>query len=121
MAGAPDPKPEKRIRTPRYGLDAILTRPYCLIADATCEPVLSAHCFLPKGQGGDTVQANLVVLCGSGTTGHHGRIEAMDEDARRALGRAVLRSRQDTVEYVKVKLGETAGLDFLRRRYLIHP
>ena len=52
----------------------------------------------------DDVEANLIMLCGSGTTGHHGAIQHRERWARDAL-RAILRaSRPDFIGYLAVKL-----------------
>jgi hypothetical protein len=55
--------------------------------------------------GGDDVAANLVALCGSGTTGCHGLVEARD-----VLALAMLASRLRDEEYAHVvgQLGESA-------------
>ena len=45
----------------------------------------SLHHLVPRSQGGDDVASNLVPLCGSGTTGCHGKIEARDRTAGRKL------------------------------------
>lgn len=37
--------------------------------------VSQIHHRLPRGRGGDNRLSNLIVLCGSGTTGCHGRVE----------------------------------------------
>lgn len=36
----------------------------------------SAHHRLPRGRGGRNALSNLLLVCGSGTTGHHGSIES---------------------------------------------
>lgn len=63
----------------------------------------------------DDVEANLISVCGDGTTGCHGLIEAHNERALWALQRAVA-SRVDTWEYLVAKLGgPDAASDWLRR------
>lgn len=78
---------------------------------------LSAHHVLPKGSPyfGDDTKWNLVMVCGSGTTGHHGLIEAGDEPTLAALGRRLVMSRRDTIAYIEGKLGVVAGRDWLLR------
>ena len=86
----------------------------CVLADRTCESTLNLHHVLPRSQGGDDVRANLSWLCGSGTTGHHGRVEARDPEALRAF---LLTLRPDTLEYLSDKLGgPEAAEEWLRRR-----
>jgi HNH endonuclease len=78
---------------------------------------ISIHHILPRGQGGDDVWENLAPLCGSGTHGCHGGVEAGLDSASRALGLYVLRERQDTVDYLIARLGSTqAASEFLRQR-----
>ena len=67
-----------------------------------CEPILSLHHIHPHPR--DDVEANLIMLCGSGTTGHHGAVQHRERWARDAL-RAILRaSRPDFARYLGVKL-----------------
>lgn len=53
----------------------------------------------------DDMESNLVMLCGDGTRGHHGMIEAGNRDARAALGLYILDERRDVIDYLTVKLG----------------
>jgi len=66
----------------------------------------------------DDVQANLVMLCGDGTTGHHGLITAEDRTARVALGNYLLAHRLDTLQYLADKLGDEAARSWLRTSLL---
>ena len=102
-----DPRPPKRIRDPE--VLARLHRQWrsCAICgDSTSR--LSLHHIYPKGQGGDDVEGCLVMLCGSGTTGCHGEVEAHLPGASRALRIYIDLSRHDVIEYLDGKLG---GLD----------
>lgn len=81
------------------------------------DPAQSKHHVLPRSQGGDDVAENLVWLDGSGTTGCHGDVEARRGDARKLLGQHIKANRPDTVAYVKAKLGDVAGADYLKRHY----
>lgn len=68
-----------------------------------CEPINSLHHIHRHPR--DDVRANLIMLCGSGTTGHHGSVTAHERWAIEAL-RAILRaSRPDTLDYLAAKLG----------------
>lgn len=87
--------------------------------------------MIPKGYAhgyGDDVLANLIVVCGSGTSGCHGALHGSpytdrsgrrwtQEDVEQAIGAAIGSGRPDTVRYVIGKLGDTAGREYLRRRY----
>jgi len=46
---------------------------------------MSVHHLVGRGQGGDDVPANGVLLCGSGTTGCHGKVEGYMAGARSRL------------------------------------
>lgn len=81
---------------------------------------LSLHHVLPKGSPyfGDDVEGNLVMLCGSGTTGHHGLVESGDKVTMLLLGHHLRRRRLDVLAYVREKLkpqGPEAGDEWLRR------
>jgi hypothetical protein len=60
------------------------------------------------------VLVNLVPLCGSGTTGCHGRIEARDKEARDALRRKLQATH---ISYLEYRLGETRWKGWLDRNY----
>jgi hypothetical protein len=71
---------------------------------------MTLHHLVPKSLGGDDVMDNLVPLCGSGTTGCHGLIEARDEWACSLLGqRLAVKERAYVLE--------KKGPDFLARYY----
>lgn len=112
---APDPKPARRIRATAEDWQALraakLIGKPCRVCERQAE---SLHHLLPRSQGGDDVAVNLIPLCGSGTTGCHGAIEAAEWLPRSVLGS---RLSPEEVEYVRRKLGREAGDDFLKRRY----
>lgn len=64
---------------------------------------VNAHHLIPRSQGGIWTESNIVGLCGSGTTGCHGLIEANDPAAT-----YLLRARLTDAEYAYVvtKMGE---------------
>lgn len=70
----------------------------------------SAHHIIPRSQGGIWTESNIVGLCGSGTTGCHGLVEARDKPACYLL-RATLTDAE--YAYVVGKQGE----GWLDRRY----
>lgn len=140
MAGAPDPKPTRRkgnkprrIVDPKQIALAKAKWPHC----ASCGRWAlndSGHHVLPKDKGGDDVQANIVVLCGSGTSrchgAHHGSPYVFEGEGgttqRRdadwvniAVGLHLLEARHDVLSYVLGKLGEEAGQAFLARQYMV--
>ena len=81
---------------------------------------ITIHHILPRSQLGDDVWENLVPLCGSGTHGCHGAVEAGLDSACRALGLYVMRERPDTLAYLERKLGSEGARDvFVRRRLRI--
>lgn len=108
MAAQPDPKPAKAVRDPQLLRELHKRWRECAMAMTNeegerCEPILSLHHIHAHPR--DDVEANLIMLCGSGTTGHHGAVQHREEWARDAL-RAILRaSRPDFARYLAVKLG----------------
>lgn len=76
----------------------------------------SVHHVLKRSQGGDDVRANLVALCGHGTAGCHGAVEASEEAACAALGRYLMEERPDTIAYLEFRLeGPDAASEWLQR------
>jgi hypothetical protein len=120
LSGQPHPKPVKRKRKqirvidPKATARAVLTYPRCSLCP---KPAATGHHVLPKGSPnfGDDVLANIVSVCGSGTTGCHGEIEAKREWAMRSLGAFVGARRPDTIAYVREKLGVVAGDAWLEK------
>lgn len=105
MWSPPDPRPPRRVRDPDLLRDLhVRWRGACALMDDTCvEHRYSLHHVHKHPR--DDVEANLVMLCGDGTTGHHGRIEAHDHAACQALGVHLIEERLDTLEYLGEKLG----------------
>lgn len=69
----------------------------------------SVHHRRPRGMGGSkrpetNLPANLLTLCGSGTTGCHGHIEANRDEAR-AAGLILLQAQTPTAEPVRTHRG----------------
>lgn len=105
----------------------------------------NVHHVLPKGKGGDDVDGNLLVLCGTGTSGchgaHHGNpyetpvkwhrdedgsfyeqytIERRDREwVDRRVGAHIVTLRPDIIKYVVRKLGYDAGRAFLAKTYYV--
>lgn len=91
----------------------------CEIRATDCQGswLLSVHHVYPRSQGGDDVEENFVMGCGSGTTGCHGKVEAKDPEALNCLYEYVIRWRADVLAYLVQKLGATEGMDYLIRTY----
>jgi hypothetical protein len=89
-----------------------------LLVDRVCRVCENdAHSFHhtpPRSWGGLNVADAGGPVCGDGTTGCHGKVEAMDEAARREYGK---RMKPDEIAYVLWLLGEARGRHFLRERY----
>ena len=111
----PDWKKPKRIKDPAVFKQLHDAGVQCVL----CGKRGTLHHVLPRSRGGDDVYENLIGLCGSGTTGHHGLIEANDLDTRNDVGTWLLQERPDVISYVHAKLGPEAGADWLRRKLLI--
>jgi hypothetical protein len=104
----PDPRPPKRIKDPVL-LRAIHQQGgVCALADDTCESQLSLHHIHKHPR--DDLEANLVFLCGSGTTGHHGLIEGHDKRTKERFGAYLLLKRSDFLIYLGRKLGSDEAL-----------
>lgn len=108
-----DPKREPRIRDRELLRRMHFEFEECVL----CGNVeFSIHHFLKRSQGGDDVRENLTALCGHGTAGCHGRVEASEEEACRALGVHVTRYRADTVAYLGRRLeSPEAAAEWLQR------
>lgn len=76
-----DPKPEQRIFDPSAGYDKLRREQRCrLCGERFYKGMgLSRHHLIPKSQGGDDLEANIIPLCGDGTRGCHGQVEAFPE------------------------------------------
>jgi hypothetical protein len=78
-------------------------------------PLNACH-VLSRARGGDDVEENLILGCGSGTTGCHGRFHDGDAEVAAAFGRALTPAH---IAYVLGRLGDLPGRAFLRREYLL--
>ena len=99
----PDPRPPKRVDDPELLARLHLVWVECALPSCGKVSGLSLHHIHKHPR--DDVEANLVMLCGSGTTGHHGAIEHHDHEVCRELAAYLMRERLDTMEYLGGKLG----------------
>lgn len=86
----PDPKPAKRVKADVRDWETMRT-----LLDEGCQLCgsfgweegygLSLHHLVSRSLGGDDVRENLAPLCGHGTVGCHGDVEARRNDARGRL------------------------------------
>lgn len=105
-----DPKPQQRHRATPLEWNKMRNgfRGYgCFVCGERWQ---SLHHLYPRSQGGDDVAVNLVPLCGSGTTGCHGRVEARDKEARAAVRANLLEGHKWYLTY-KLGHGAPAWLD----------
>lgn len=109
----PDPKPGKRVKDKAL-MKRLHTRGVICVL---CGKPGSLHHIYPRGQGGDDLPENLVGLCGHGTSGEHGLVESGDVATLMELGLYIVDERPDVVVYLQTKLGEEAGLEWLRRKF----
>lgn len=139
MSGNPDPRPAARTVDPHALAVARLAEDEC---GACGRPPGSPHHVIPRSEGGDDVAANLLMLCGSGTTGCHGAWHGnpyMASDGRwvaltlpeqpwrnerrdavwvaQRIGHHIASRRRDIIAYVVGKLGDEPGRLYLLRRY----
>lgn len=106
----PDPKPRKRIvasKSEWAQWHELLRGAYCAVCRA--KPADSYHHICRRSQSGDDLLVNLLPVCGSGTTGCHGRIEARDPAVLRKV-RDVIYDRPATRGYLLQRKGQ-AWLD----------
>lgn len=75
------------------------------------------HHVVPRDRNGADTEANLVSLCGSGMTGHHGKVEAGDEYVCRTFVDALANLDGDAYSYATSKLGEEGFLRLYRVRF----
>ena len=111
-AVSPDLKPPARVRDPEL-LRALHLRwrtcPLCESDDVRGALGLSLHHIHKHPR--DDVEANLVMLCGDGTRGHHGLVEHHDPHAMKLLERHLRVHRPDVFTYLAGKLGGAIAAD----------
>ena len=115
MLETADPKPRGRIKDPSLLRALHLEWRECALCGKTGQ--LSLHHINKHPR--DDVRGNLVMLCGSGTTGCHGKIEAHDHQVLWLLGEHILGSRGDTIVYLYEYLGAVAAQEWIRRNLLV--
>lgn len=72
----------------------------------------SLHHCVARSLGGSDCESNCVSVCGDGTTGHHGKLEAHDVETCLAFAAALQQYDDAAYAYAVEKLGEDG---FLRR------
>lgn len=111
-----DPKPRKRIVDPEAGKAKAEAEGRCRVCKLRSRPQwlgasaftgLSRHHLVRRSQGGDDVDANMIPLCGGGTTGCHGLAERRHRNVLEKI-RANLTPEEES--YVLERKGE-AWLD----------
>lgn len=103
-----DPKPVARVRADLKDWETMremLAQPCQVCGDCfrTAWVAKSLHHIVPRSQGGDDVPENLAVLCGHGTVGCHGDVEARRSGARTELRLNMTLAQK---EYVWARKGE---------------
>ncbi len=103
----------KRIVDPDARVRLLLNERAC----AACGgPASNAHHVLPKGRGGDDLYANLIPLCGSGTTGCHGAWHGSPYVIQLARGTARIAPEGMAVADVPATLQERRDRDWVSER-----
>jgi hypothetical protein len=108
-----DPKPRKRVRASQAewsDLHLHFSTDLCWLCGQAWD---SLHHIIGRGRGGDDVIENLAPVCGNGTMGCHGLLEARNAWARSELRRAL---RPQNLRYLERKLGP-CWLAWLDRKY----
>jgi hypothetical protein len=106
---APDWKNEKRKKDPKVMKRVHEKGCVCVL---NCGKTGEAHHVLFKSSGGDDDEANIICLCSH----HHSQVHAEQVPTLVLLGDHLLLERPDTIAYIKAKLGEEGGTEWLRRR-----
>jgi hypothetical protein len=104
-------KPEGRIKDPELLRQLHIAWRECSLCGATGR--LSLHHINRHPR--DDVRGNLVMLCGSGTTGCHGLIEARDTTKRWELAFYIREHRPDTLLYLEARFDVEGADNWLRR------
>lgn len=108
-SGSPDPKPPKRVVASLNSWESL--RYQKLGPCRICGKVpATLHHLVPRSLRGDDVAENLVPLCGHGTQGCHGDVEAHRPEAVAALRQAL---RPEELKYILTLKGSV----FLERYY----
>jgi hypothetical protein len=91
----------------------------CLICHGTAysEGRLSLHHVHSSPR--NDVRGNLVMLCGDGVRGCHGKITLNDEATLHELGLRIKDERPDVILYLVAHLGDDQAEDWLRRKYAV--
>lgn len=125
----PDPRPQGPIRDPDLLRQLHLEWKECALCRSVGEARtgdnpenliwvgLSLHHISKHPK--DDVRGNLVMLCGHGTAGCHGLIEAAESKTLQNLGQYILGARGDTIAYLYERLGSVAAREFLETRLLV--
>lgn len=126
----PDFKDEARIRDPDLLRRLHLEWKECALCGSVGLPLahspnpknlmyigLSLHHVLKHPR--DDIRGNLVMLCGHGTAGCHGLIEAHDPKTLSLLGRHIVSQRGDVISHLYHRLGVEAAQEFLSRTLLV--
>ena len=103
-AAHPDPKPRKRIVDQAAGRAKVALEGRCRGCGAP-SPLTRAH-LVPRSLGGDDVTANLIPLCGSGTTGCHGATENREPGWEKITARVRATLTDDEIAYVLGRKGD---------------
>jgi hypothetical protein len=104
-----DAKAAKRVKNPKAIEGVHKKGCYCVL---NCGVKGEAHHVLFKSQGGDDDIANLVCLCPV----HHALVHAETTPTLALLGEHLLLERPDTLDYIKLQLGEEGGREWLARK-----
>lgn len=109
----PDPKPAARVRADLKdwtAMRSLLQGPCQVCGVRSSVHGMSLHHVVPRSAGGSDVPENLAVLCGHGTVGCHGDVEARRNGARERLR---LNMTDDQIRYATT----AKSLAWLERHY----
>lgn len=90
----------------------------CLWRGETQPLPSSLHHAVPKDRNGADTEANCVPVCGDGTTGHHGDIEAGRASVCQDFAAAIQEYDGEAYSYCIDKLGEDGFLRLYKVRFV---
>lgn len=108
-----DPRPTGRLRDPQLLRRLHLEWDCCAICGLS-DTRLSLHHVLKNPR--QDIREAIVMLCGDGVAGCHGKIEANDPEALAELAQHIVDERPDVIDHLIDRLGEVPAWYWINRR-----
>lgn len=124
MSGSPYSKAQQLGQRKPYRRRVASAKTWARLQDERQGPCLvcgqapcTLHHVVPRDRFGDDIADNLVPLCGDGTSGCHGLVEAGDAETLRMLAEAIQADEPAVYAYAVEKLGEDGWLRLFKVRF----